>query len=134
MKRKIFIGLILIASVFIGFTGCDLELNDDARYIMESGLISSSDCGYARGVMSTWTFPSKSKIASLRDYLYSHTLSRNYSINTDISENEIKTILIQRGMTYSEANNEMQSIKLFGADIIVGTYLSNGIWYHISKK
>jgi len=129
MKNKKFWTLILAVSILFGtiLTGCkEPEPEKTQYYYYEFFRITKTNYNSV-ALPSTATF---SSIKNYRDRL------KNYSVEfissgTDATQDDIYSLMTQRGMSPTEANNEISFLNSVGNDVLYAQYTLDSNFYII---
>ena len=118
MRKLLF--LLCVGICFaVGFAGCSNETEDDEEttYKIEMGVVQKSVYTKVCNKLMMYEIDiTHAAIKSLRNYLYSNTLS-DYGSATGATESEIYDFLVSHDMAASSASAEIALLKRIGNDL-----------------
>jgi len=128
MKR---IGFFIVGIIIVGlfFNSCDTSTEPEIKtqyYYYEVFRISKSN-------FNSVSMPSSPTFNAIKSYRNS---LKNYSVEfigsgTDATQNDIYSLMTQRGMTPTEANNEISLLNSIGNDVLWFQYVYDSNYYII---
>ena len=134
--KKIYLMIATICLAF-NFTSCSNDSGSEDTYRIESGVISNSTYETAYNmILSYGANITHSDIKSIRDYLYQNTTSDYDNSMKGVSIDKIRDFLIEKGLSTSQANDEVAGMKILGNDIAFFecVYPSSKVWMYAEKE